>query len=169
MDESLQKQVFEDWLNRNKGIVFKIVRAFAFNHADQEDLFQEICLNLWQSIPDFRGESKLSTWIYRVALFSATVWARSEKKRPVTQPLAEVEYSLSARTQPEDERLEWVYAQIAQFDPIDRSVFLLLLEGFSYKELADLLGISESNVGVKIHRIKQRLVARSQEVQDYGV
>jgi RNA polymerase sigma-70 factor (ECF subfamily) len=68
MDEGTQKKIFDSWLHEHKGILFKIVRAFAFTPHDQVDLFQDISLQLWQSIPDFRGEAKASTWIYRVAL-----------------------------------------------------------------------------------------------------
>lgn len=73
MSESEQKQIFDDWLQQHRGIFFKVVRSYAGNSADQDDLFQEIALQVWQSIPDFRGESKPSTWIYRVALFTATL------------------------------------------------------------------------------------------------
>jgi len=138
MQEQEQKQIFDNWLSQHKGILFKIVRAYAFNAHDQDDLFQEIALQLWRSIPEFRGEAKASTWIYRVALYTASAWTRHP-------------------------RVDWLYEQIAQLDPIDRSVCLLMLEGFSYKEMAEMLGISESNVGVKIHRIKQRLVRQSSE------
>jgi RNA polymerase sigma-70 factor, ECF subfamily len=164
VDERTQKQIFDEWINEHKGILFKITRAYAFNLSDQEDLFQEISLQVWQSIPDFRGESKPSTWIYRVALFTATVWARKEKKHPPTQRLADVEHILSVPDQPRDERLDWFYEKIGQLDPIDRSLCLLYLEGFSYKEIAAMLGISESHVGVKIHRIKQHL-RQSQDVE----
>lgn len=168
MNTNKQKQIFEAWLRSHKGILFKIVRAYAFTAHDREDLFQEISLQLWKSIPDFRGESKPSTWIYRVALYSACTWVRKEKKRPPTQPLAEVEQTLKMTTQPRDERLEWLYEQIALLEPIDRSVCLLLLDGFSYKEMASMLGISESNVGVKIHRIKRHLLRQSKEKEKDG-
>jgi RNA polymerase sigma-70 factor (ECF subfamily) len=164
MDEKTQKQIFDDWLSQHKGILFKIIRAYAFNPSDQDDLFQEISFQVWRSIPDFRGESKPSTWIYRVALFAATVWARKEKTQPPTQPLADVEHALTVTSHPRDERSDWLYEQIGQLEPIDRSVCLLLLDGFSYKEMAGMLGISESNVGVKVHRIKQYLIERSKEV-----
>ncbi|MBV7339411.1 sigma-70 region 4 domain-containing protein [Chloroflexi bacterium TSY] len=72
-------------------------------------------------------------------------------------------------TEPSDPRVDWLYDQIAQLDPIDRSVCLLMLEGFSYKEMAELLGISESNVGVKIYRIKKRLVGQSREGVSDGI
>ena len=169
MDEIEQKQIFDQWLSHHKGILFKIVRAFAFTPHDQDDLFQDISLQLWQSIPDFRGEAKASTWIYRVALFSASTWVRKEKKQPPTQPLADVEHILTTRTEPANDQLIWLYEQIARFDQIDRSVCILLLDGFSYKEIAAILGISESNVGVKIHRIKQHLVRESQEKIHHGV
>lgn len=169
MDESQQKRIFDGWFKDHKGILFKIVRAYAFTPLDQDDLFQEVTLQLWRSIPDFRGEAKASTWIYRVALYTAAAWARKEKRRPRTLPLADVEHTLKATAQPRDERLDWLYEQIAQLEPIDRSVCLLLLDGFSYKEMADLLGISESNVGVKIYRIKRYLVRQSQEKPQHGV
>ena len=164
MDERTQKKIFDEWLNEHKGILFKIIRAYAFNPHDQEDLFQEISLQVWKSIPDFRNESKPSTWIYRVALYTATVWVRKEKTRPPTQPFAEMEHALSVTDRPRDERSEWLYQQIGEFEPVDRSVCLLLLDGFSYKEMAKILGISESNVGVKVHRIKKYLIERAKEV-----
>ncbi len=169
MDEQTQKQIFDGWLNNHKGILFKIIRSYAFTPPDQEDLFQEISLKLWQSIPDFRGESKASTWIYRVALFTATVWVRGEKKQPVTQPLGDVEKALREAIPPDNAQVNWLYEQIAQLDPIDRSVCLLLLDGFSYQEIASVLGISESNVGVKIYRVKDYLRQRSKELQHHGV
>ena len=169
MQENEQKQIFGQWLTQHKGIFFKIVRSFAFTPHDQEDLFQEISIQVWKSIPDFRGESKPSTWIYRVALYTATTWVRNEKKQPQTESITDVERTLTMTDQPHDERLDWLYEQIAQFEPIDRSVCLLLLDGFSYKEIAALLGISKSNVGVKIHRIKQQLRRNSEEVTHHEV
>jgi RNA polymerase sigma-70 factor (ECF subfamily) len=169
MLESKQTQIFDEWLSQHKGILFKIVRSFAFSPHDQDDLFQEISLQLWKSIPDFRGDAKPSTWIYRVALYTASTWVRHEKKQLPTQSITDVEHTLTMKTQPNDERLDWLYAQIAQFDPIDRSVCLLLLDGFSYKEIAALLGISNSNVGVKVHRIKQQLRRNSKELMHHGV
>ena len=169
MNEQEQRQIFDGWLHEHKGILFKIVRAYAFNPHDQDDLFQEMSLQLWKSIPDFRGEAKAYTWIYRVALYAAIAWVRKEKKQPETQSMAtdtqtDTTQTLVAETHEHDPQLDWLYEQIAQLDPIDRSICLLMLDGFSYKEMAGLIGISESNVGVKIHRIKQHLVRKSQEL-----
>ena len=76
---------------------------------------------------------------------------------------------MTVTNRPRDERSEWLYQQIGQLEPTDRSVCLLLLDGFSYKEMAEILGISESNVGVKVHRIKQYLIERSKEVEEHGL
>ncbi|MEM7132562.1 MAG: RNA polymerase sigma factor [Chloroflexota bacterium] len=168
MHEQEQKQIFDNWLNQHKGILFKIVRAYAFNAHDRDDLFQEIALQLWRSIPDFRGEAKVSTWIYRVALYTASAWTRREKKQPSTEPLVAMAQTLTVMEQPSDARVEWLYEQIARLDPIDRSLCLLMLDGFSYKEMAEMLGISEGNVGVKIHRIKKRLVGQVREGVQHG-
>lgn len=169
MNKRKQRQIFDKWLNNHRGILFKIIRAYAFNPNDQDDLFQEISLQLWKSISDFRGESKPSTWMYRVALYTATVWVRKEKKRPPTQPLTDVERTLIVTNHPRDERSDWLYEQISQLEPIDRSVCLLLLDGFSYKEMAEMLGISESNIGVKVHRIKRHLIQESKDMEYHGL
>jgi RNA polymerase sigma-70 factor (ECF subfamily) len=170
MDESEQKQIFDAWLKQHKGLFFKVVRAFAFNSHDQDDLFQEIALQVWHSIPNFRGDASTATWIYRVALYAATAWSRQEKKHHANhQSLAGVEHLLKQTRQMTDGRLDWLYQQIAQLNEIDRSLILLLLEGFSYQEMAAILGISESNVGVKIHRIKKHLSQKSEEIVTNGV
>ena len=169
MTETEQTEIFNSWLRQHKGIFFKVVRAYAFTAADQDDLFQEISLQVWRSVPDFRGEAKASTWIYRVALYVAATWVKREKKRPETESLAYVEHILHMRDEPQDERLVWLYEQIGRLDPIDRSVCLLLLDGFSYKEIAEITGISVSHVGVKVHRIKRYLTQKSREKIDYGV
>ena len=169
MTEREQKEIFDSWLEQHKGILFKIIRAYAFTPHDQEDLFQEVCLKVWQSIPDFRGEAKPSTWIYRVALYAATVWVRGEKKRPPSDDLADIDHTLIIQDQSGNEQLDWLYEQIGQLDPVDRSICLLMLDGYSYKEIAAILGISQSNVGVKIHRVKEDLVRKSRETHQYGV
>lgn len=170
MDEKRQQQIFNRWLPEHKGLLFKVVRAYAFNLADQDDLFQEISLQLWKSIPGFRQDAAESTWIYRVALNTAIGWLRREKRQPeASQPLDTVEYTLSATEIRQDERLSWLYEAISQLNEIDRSLTLLLLDGYSYREMAAILGISESNVGVKINRIKKRLVQQSKELTEHGV
>lgn len=170
MVENEQKRIFDEWLNDHKGLFFKVVRAYAFTPQDQDDLFQEIAIQVWDSVPGFRGESSVATWIYRVALYTAMSWARLEIKREDRKrPLTAVEHTLLATSAKKDGRLIWLYDQIAQLNEIDRSLTLLLLDGYSYKEMASILGISPSNVGVKINRIKKYLTRKSQEGIKHGV
>jgi len=169
MTDQKQQAIFDEWLHQHKGIFFKIIRSYAFTADDQDDLFQEICFQVWRSIPDFRGEAKPSTWIYRIGLFSATTWVRKEKKRPETQSLTTVAHALHIQDTPRDERLDWLYQQIAKLEPADRSICLLLLEGYSYKEIASITGLSSSHVGVKVHRIKRHLTQQSREKFDHGL
>ena len=165
MVDSERDRIFGDWLASHKGILFKVVRAYAFEHADRQDLFQEVALQVWRSVDAFRGESSVPTWMYRVALNTAIAWTRKEDRhRRGKQPLEVVEGLLTASSSDgRDPRLEWLYRQIAQLKDVDRSVALLLLDGFSYKEIAAIVGITESNAGVKINRIKSALAGKRAE------
>ena len=163
--DSDRDRIFNEWLAGHKGILFKVVHAYAFEHADRQDLFQEIVIQIWRSVDAFRGESSVPTWMYRVALNTAIAWTRKEDRHQRgKQPLAVVEGLLTTSSSAApDPRVEWLYRQIAQLKDVDRSVALLLLDGFSYKEIAAIVGITESNVGVKINRIKSALVGKRAE------
>jgi|SRR5687768_7018320 RNA polymerase sigma-70 factor (ECF subfamily) len=162
MDHAERDRIFGEWLAGHKGILFKVVHAYAFEHADRQDLFQEVVIQVWRSVDAFRGDSSVPTWMYRVALNTAIAWNRKEHKHQRgKQPLHILEGLLTtASTDGRDPRLEWLYRQIAELKDVDRSVALLLLDGFSYREIAAIVGITESNVGVKINRIKSALADR---------
>jgi RNA polymerase sigma-70 factor, ECF subfamily len=162
-----QLDILEDWLKLHKGLIFKIVRAYAV--AEHDDLFQEIIIQVWRSIPTFRQESSVTTWLYRIALNTAIKWTKKEKKYAGAENLDNVQHLLQENKTQIDERLTWLYEEIHKLDEIDRSVTLLLLEGFSYKEMSAMLGISESNVGVKINRIKKQLIAKSKSYDTLGI
>lgn len=164
MTDLEQQHIFNLWLDGHKGLIFKIVRGFGYTHMDQQDLFQEITIQVWRSVPTFRHESSVTTWIYRIALNTAIRWTSKEKKRrDLNGNMENLPEILSSHTMPPDERLNWLYKAIHQLNEIDRSLILLQLDGFSYKEMATILGISESNVGVKINRIKQQLISQSKK------
>lgn len=168
MTDQDQKQIFEQWLHEHRSLIFKIVRAYSLTIMDQDDLFQEIIIQLWHSVPSFRQEAAVTTWIFRISLNVAIKWTRSEQKHK-TETLKSIEHVLSETKQPIDQRLVWLYEEIHKLDQIDRSIALLLLDGFSYKEMAAILGITESNVGVKINRIKKLLIAKSKNHDYHGV
>lgn len=165
MKDNEQEQVWQKWMSEHQALLFKVIRAYAVTAADQEDLLQEIALQLWRSVPHFRREAAVTTWLYRVALQTALTWSRKnrnhERNRQSLEALPRV---LKAQEAPTDPRLDWLYREIGQLNEVDRSLCLLLLDGYSYREMATILGISASNVGVKIHRIKQHLNARSHKL-----
>ena len=164
MEESDQSSLFREWHREHRGIILRIARASALNLPDQEDLIQEISLQIWNSIPNFKGNCQESTWVYRVALNTAISWGRKEKsQREKKRGLSEHLRFLTETTEPRNEKLEWIYEQIRLFDPIDRSLILLHLDGQSYLEIADILGISEKNVGVKLSRLRKALTKKAND------
>jgi RNA polymerase sigma-70 factor (ECF subfamily) len=165
MHDSERDLIFGEWLTGHQGILFKVVHAYAFEHADRQDLFQEITIQVWRSVDAFRGDSSVPTWMYRIALNTALAWTRKEgKHQRGKEPFEGLEDLLTtASSAQRDPRVEWLYQQIAQLKDVDRSVALLLLDGFSYKEIAAIVGLTESNVGVKINRIKSALAGKRRE------
>ena len=170
MNKKEQLNIFDHWIGEYRPLLFKVVRAYAFTSVDQDDLFQEVSIQIWRSIPNFKEKSKVSTWLYRIALNVALNWKRKQKKHEEgQQSLEHVEHILEHSEEEVDERLDWLYQEIAKLDKIDRSLTLLMLDGFSYKEMADILGISESNIGVKIYRIKKHLTQQSLEQEYHAI
>jgi len=149
------RDVFVAWMVEHRGIVVKIVRSFTTSLADAEDLTQEIDLAVWRSIPSFRGESKPSTWIWRIALNRATSWWRVAG---VPHPGLDDVVEVSALDRADDGLLiERVYAAIRTLPAIDRSLVMLSLEGYHYAEIAEITGLTETNVGARLSRARSRL------------
>ena len=165
-----QRQILNTWLERHRGLIFKVVRANTRDHQDSEDLFQEIALQLWQSIPGFRGDCAETTWIYRVAFFAAARWCRREgRRREVTEEAPSPGTVLSPGQSNKDPRVAWLYEQIGQLPDLERSLLILQLEGHSYREIGDILGLNESAVGARLTRLKQRLTIKYQKETDHGL
>jgi RNA polymerase sigma-70 factor (ECF subfamily) len=142
-----------------------VVRAFTIHDEDADDLFQEIAIQVWQSVPNYQGKSSVSTWLYRIALNTAIRWSKSEKRRGKAEGNS-IEHLLDYQPVENDSRLDWLYAQISRMNEVEKSLTLLLLDGFSYREMSEMMGITESNIGVKIHRIKKQLVEKSKTYED---
>ena len=166
--DASREVLFKRWLEQHSGLVFKVAYAFAPNDADRDDLVQEILLQLWRSLPRFEGKAKESTWIYRVALNTALAWRRGEHKRDAAQTPV---FAIEELPEPDDlerrEREELVarlYAAIRQLPKVDAALVLLYLDDLSYREMADVLGLSESNVGVKLNRARKELAELMKEV-----
>lgn len=159
MDIAEQQQRFTGWLREHSAILHHVVNGFAAGD-DRNDLLQEVLLAVWKSIPAFRGQAKPTTYLYRVSHNAALLWTRTEKnyRRRVEQFSASAPSEFAAEPDSlTDERLAKIYAAIRALKPLDRSLMLLSLDGLSYRDMAEVLGLSESNVGVKINRIKNQL------------
>ena len=124
--------------------------------ADREDLFQEICLQLWKAYPKFRAEAKFTTWMYRVALNTAISTVRKNRNKPGFESLGV--YELPADENPEEKgQVKLLYSAISKLNRIDKAIILLWLEDKSYDEIASIIGTSKNNVSVKLVRIKRKL------------
>lgn len=155
------RQHFADLLERHRGIVFKVAGTYAWQADDRDDLVQEIAAQLWRAYPGFDGERPFSTWMYRIALNVAISHTRSRGHRerhhvPLDEQLHDIadEHGSDPATEMQVRALRRFIAALA---PLDRALMLLYLDECSYREIADVLGLSETNVATKIGRLKQRI------------
>jgi RNA polymerase sigma-70 factor (ECF subfamily) len=159
VDSSEQTRRFEEWMEAHGAIVHRIVNGFAAG-ADRADLLQEVLLAVWKAAPAYRGEAKVTTFLYRVSHNAALLWARGERnhRRRIVSAAENAQRAQRAQAAPEP-RLAAVYEAIRQLSPVDRSLVLLWLDELAYREIAAVLGLSESNIGVKLNGIKNHLAA----------
>lgn len=150
------KKDFSELIEKNQAIIHKITMVYANSRADREDLFQEICLQLWKAYPNFREEAKFSTWMYKVALNTAISTIRKEKHKVVFEPLRETD-GIADESTDTTEKVKLLYRAISELNNIDKAMILLWLDEKSYDEIAEILGTSKSNVSVKLVRIKRKL------------
>jgi len=156
-----QEQQFLTIIDQNKGIIYKIARSFKKDDDDLQDLVQEIVLQLWLSFSNYDGRAKLSTWLYRVALnVSIGSYRRERKKNDLLVPLQENMIDFVDEEAPDSTNLHLLQQFIAELKELDRALMLLYLEEKSGKEMAEILGLSEANIRVKINRIKEKLKQR---------
>ena len=158
-----RENLFKVWFDRHKNLIFKVVNIYAALPEDKDDLFQEILLQLWSSIPGFQGNAKETTWIYKVALNTALVWKRKTDTREKfgtkileTQQAPYVKNNRDELSQ-NKQILDQVYDAVRQLPKSESSLVLLYLDGLSYEEMAEVLGISKNNIGVKLNRARKKL------------
>ncbi|MVT08011.1 RNA polymerase sigma factor [Chitinophaga tropicalis] len=146
-------------INEHQGIIFSVCRMYCTEKADIEDLFQEIVLQLWRSFPRFNRTAKVSTWMYRIALNTAITGIRRRSSRPVFSAIS-LDQENHAEPPPGRMDIEYnreLWKAIYSLSKFDRSLLLLYLEERPYSEMAEILGLTESNIGVKLNRIKKKL------------
>jgi RNA polymerase sigma-70 factor (ECF subfamily) len=157
------EQQFLELVNENRNRILKVSRVYAWNSADQDDLYQEILFQIWRGLPSLKDKQFANTWLYRVAINTAITFVRKRATR--TERVVHVEHAELARTiesrqpmePPADERLANLYTAIAKLDELEKALITLFLEDFTYDQMAEVTGISASNVGVMLHRAKKKL------------
>jgi RNA polymerase sigma-70 factor (ECF subfamily) len=170
MDKEAQ---FKALIDANRDRVYRICSCYVTDPDGRKDAYQEVLVHLWKSMDSFEGRSQLSTWVYRIAVNTCLGYLRAEKRRKKvfdedasveTREIAD-ESPGSMQTETDVERL---YGCISQLEPVDRALVSLYLEDVSSREMAEILGISEGNVRVKLHRIKKSL-KEIWEVTNHGL
>jgi len=155
------KQEFIKIVKQNEGVIYKVAKVYTNSREDEQDLYQDIVYQLWRSFGSFRSEAKISTWMYRIALNTAIAHLNKEKKKGNQVPIDELLLNKTDTSDiPIDERSEVLYAQIKELSTIEKGIILLYLEGKTYDEIASITGFSSTNVGTRLGRIKQKLIAQ---------
>ena len=161
MEQNMEtKQLEKDFLDMiaaHERIIYKVCYVYANDRDDLNDLFQEVALNLWKSFPHYRGDSKLTTWVYRITMNTCITYLRQSYTEPLTIPLTTDIAERFADQDEKAEQLRELYLLISQLGKLERALILLWLDERSYQEMADILGISKASIAVKLHRVKEKL------------
>lgn len=149
---------FEKIINENANILHKLSRVYSNTETEYEELFQEMMIRIWRSLPTFRGDSKLSTWLYKVCINTALSYRSKLNNQKMHVELDDnIALQYSADGNETNERVEALYKAIRELKAIDRAIITLYLDENSYEEISTILGISKTNVATKIMRIKKSL------------
>lgn len=152
------ERTFLSLINQHKAIIHKVSKMYMDDVEQQRDLFQEIVLQLWKAYPTFRGNSKFSTWMYRVALNTALVYFRKDKRKVDKTSLDEnIDVIDVSESESKEEKLACLYKAVKELNAVEKALIFLFLENQSHREIAENLGISEVNARVKLNRTKEKL------------
>ena len=159
--DTTQQSTFAELIGQHRRIIFKVANTYGFHAQDRDDLAQEITAQLWRAFPGYDAQRTLSTWMYRIALNVAISHVRSSSRHgrhavPLDETLHDVADENSVDHEA-DQQLRALHRFIAQLDKLNRALLLLYMEDQSYRQIADILGISETNVATKISRLKLRI------------
>ncbi|UAB80627.1 RNA polymerase sigma factor [Marixanthomonas sp. SCSIO 43207] len=153
----MQEQAFTTIIKDNEGILYKVTRLFTQTEADQQDLYQEIVINLWKGFGSFRGDAKVSTWMYRIALNTAVLYSKKEKRKGQKVSLDGITLVNEVYDPILEQQLKLVYKHIRELNDVEKGIIFLFLEGKKYETIASITGLSTSNVGTRMARIKEKL------------
>jgi RNA polymerase sigma-70 factor (ECF subfamily) len=154
---------FLELVNENQNKILRVCRVYAWNSADQDDLYQEILFQIWRGLPTLKGKQFANTWLYRVAINTAISFVRkraSRSERVIHFEHADLTHRIESQQTIEensDERMANLYTAIYKLNPLEKALVTLFLEDFTYEQMAEATGISANNVGVMLHRAKKKL------------
>lgn len=152
-----EEKKFVNLINEHQGLIHKVCIMYENDPEVRNDLFQEIVLQLWRSFPSFRGEAKITTWMYRIALNTAISGFRKGTRKIKTEDLKDVHFNISETGDNVEENLQRLQLAIRQLSEIDRAMIMMALEEVPYEEIAETIGISQNNVRVRMNRIREKL------------
>ncbi|HEX6226512.1 MAG TPA: sigma-70 family RNA polymerase sigma factor [Chryseolinea sp.] len=154
----IAEEKFISLINEHQGLIHKVCLMYESDPDVRNDLFQEIVLQLWKSFSSFRGESKISTWMYRIALNTAISGFRKQTRWVKTEDLRELHLNISDAGNDEQEenfqKLQWAIRQLSE---VERAMIMMALEEIPYEEIAETIGITQNNVRVRMNRIREKL------------
>lgn len=164
MDNLQNEQDFSRIVREHKSTIYTVCYMFSKDEDEMNDLFQEVLINLWKGLQNFRGESDVRTWIYRISLNTCISCDRKKRKRK-TIPLS---MNINPFTDSDDDsrQVQQLNRRISQLGPFDRAIILLWLENMSYEEIGEIVGISTKNVSVRLFRIKEKLKKTSETTKE---
>lgn len=150
---------FINLINEHQGLIHKVCIMYESDREARNDLFQEIVLQLWRSYSTFRGESKITTWMYRIALNTAISGFRKQTRKVKTEDLDDVHLNISDNSSGDEneENLNRLQVAIRQLSEIERAMIMMALEEVPYEEIAETIGITQNNVRVRMNRIREKL------------
>lgn len=157
MAENKSELEFVELIKQNRNFIYKVCNAYATDRYELADLYQDVVLNLWESFPKYRKQSKISTWIYRIALNTAISALHKQHFETTLIPItSDMENLIDSTTEIKTQIVE-MYAIIRQLNKLERALIILWLDGISYQEIAQILGITRTNVATKLNRVKEKL------------
>lgn len=152
---------FVSIIKENESLIYKVARLYTNTTEDQNDLFQEIVIQIWKGFEKFKNNSKISTWVYRVAINTAITGLRKRKKFINMVPIeGEIINYPEIQSTRSDDKLDFIYQCIEELNELDKGIMLLYLENRSYSEIAETIGLSETNIGSRLSRIRQQIKSK---------
>ena len=164
MDNLQNEQDFSRIVREHKSTIYTVCYMFSKNEDEVNDLFQEVLINLWKGLQNFRGESDVRTWIYRISLNTCISCDRKKRKRKTI--LLTMNINPFTDSDDDSRQVQQLNRRISQLGPFDRAIILLWLENMSYEEIGEIVGISTKNVSVRLFRIKEKLKKTSETTKE---